>query len=167
MKALFYGSAAILFAASPFGAAHTQSAKVPPSLALVRALYAQYACEAVLDYCDGDHELLDQPRRVLERYFDSTLAALWVADRACEARTHEICRIDFLPMWNSQDPTGTMVTVLPGQDSTQVRVELRNFGASEPRVLVYSLTRTSRGWRIHDIAFGKEWSLIALLSGKG
>jgi hypothetical protein len=77
MKALFYGCAAVLLAASPFRAAHTQSAKVPPSLALVRALYAQYACEAVLDYCDGDHELLDQPRRVLERYFDSTLAALW------------------------------------------------------------------------------------------
>jgi hypothetical protein len=166
MKAFLCSCVAALVAGSPFHTAHAQRTKVPPGIALIRRLYADYACEAVLDFCDPAHELLDQPRRVLERYFDSTLARLWVADRACETRTHEICKIDFLPMWASQDPTGTMVGVVAGKDSTEVRVELRNFGAPEPRVLLYSLTRTPSGWRIHDITSEKEWSLRALLSGK-
>jgi len=166
MKALISIYAAGTLAISPCHAICAQRANDPPGVALVRRLYADYACEAVLDYCDSTHELIDQPRPVLERYFDSSLASLWIADRVCEARTHEICKIDFMPMWNSQDATGTTVRVLAGKDSTQVRVELWNVGAQEPRVLSYFVTRTARGWRIHDIAFGKEWSLVTLLSAK-
>ena len=36
----------------------------------------------------------------------------------------------------------------------------------EPRVLRYTLVRTPAGWRIHDIARAKEWSLVAVLSKK-
>jgi hypothetical protein len=110
---------------------------------------------------------VDQPRPVLARYFDDRLVQLWLADRACAARTHEICNLDFMPMWASQDPAGTSVKILPTADSTRVDVELRSSSSQESRTLRYTLTRTPAGWRIHDIARGKEWSLVGLLSRKG
>ena len=145
-------------------------AQVKPSasVALVVRLYADFACEAVVDTpgCDGHHELVDQPKPVLARYFDAQLVRLWLADRSCAARSHEICNLDFTPMWASQDPIGTTVRILPTVDSAAVDVELRNTQSSAKRVLRYALVKTPDGWRIHNISMGKEWSLVALLSRK-
>jgi hypothetical protein len=150
------------------GSLGAQRSKIAPGLQVVRQLYADFACEAVIDEpgCDSRHELIDQPQAVLEQYVDAALTRLWLADRKCEARTHEICNVDFLPIWASQDPSGTFVRILPTSDSTRIDVELRHPYYTEPRVLQYTLVSTKTGWRIHDIARPGEWSLLALLSKK-
>ena len=140
-----------------------QQAKVTGAVITVRKLYSDFACEAVIDEpdCDSRHQLLDQPRRILEGYFDAALVRLWVANRACK---RDGCGIDFLPIWDSQDPAGTFIRILPTADSTTVDVELRHPYYKDPRVLRYTLVRTVAGWRIHDIAKGSSWSLLDLLS---
>jgi len=144
-----------------------QNAKPSPGLDIVARLYRDYAWEAVVENpVWHGHELLDQPRGVLSRYFDDGLVRLWLADRACEARTHEICRIDFVPMWDSQDPSGSFVDITPTDDSTLVQVELHHPFHPEPRHLNYRMVKTTSGWRIHDISLPGKWSLVDLLSKK-
>lgn len=144
-----------------------QTPKPSAQTTVVAALYADFACEAVLDepLCDGRHQFVDQPKAVLAKYFDDQLVRLWLADRACAARTHQICNLDFSPIWDSQDPTGTVVRIVSAADSTHVDVELSRSSPAS-RVLRYTLVNTQAGWRIHDISKGAEWSLVKLLSGK-
>jgi hypothetical protein len=143
--------------------------KTNPAVDRVAQLYRDFAWEAVVETPDWHgHDLLDQPRAVLSRYFDDALVRLWLADRACGIRTHEICRMNFLPIWDSQDPSGTFVNIAATADRMVVRVELRHPAYTEPRYLNYRLVETSAGWRVHDISRegGDGWSLVRLLSGK-
>jgi hypothetical protein len=142
-----------------------QKVKASPGLDVVARLYRDFAWEAVVETpIWRGHELLDQPRAVLARYFDDDLVRLWLADRACEARTHEICKIDFMPIWDSQDPSGTFVNIAPTEDSTVVTVELRH-PYNQLKLLHYRLVKTAAGWRIHDIVLPGKWSLVSILSG--
>jgi hypothetical protein len=144
-----------------------QTVKAGSGLDVVARLYRDFAWEAVVETPNWQgHELLDQPRVVLARYFDNELIRLWLADRACEARTHEICKIDFLPIWDSQDPSGSFVSIDSTADPTLVKVQLRHPFKTEPRVLNYRLVKTPDGWRIHDIVRPGNWSLVGLLSAK-
>ena len=144
-----------------------QNVKTSSALDVVARLYRDFAWEAVVETPNWQgHELLDQPRAVLARYFDNELVRLWLADRACEARTHEICKIDFMPIWDSQDPSGSFVSIDSTADPTLVKVELRHPFKTQPRVLNYRLVKTPDGWRIHDIARPGNWSLVSLLSAK-
>jgi len=146
-------------------AAHSD--KTGRGLDVVARLYRDFAWEAVVETPPWHgHELLDQPRVVLARYFDNELIRLWLADRACEARTHEICKIDFMPIWDSQDPSGTFVSIDSTTDPALVKVELRHPFKTEPRTLNYRLVKTPDGWRIHDIVRPGNWSLVSLLSRK-
>jgi hypothetical protein len=148
------------------GTVAAQNAKGSPGLDVVARLYRDFAWEAVVETPTWNgHELLDQPRAVLARYFDDALVRLWLADRACASRTHEICKIDFMPIWDSQDPSGTFVNIAPTRDSTLVQVELRHPYYKEARALNYRLVKTAAGWRIHDIVRPGKWSLVSLLSG--
>lgn len=130
-------------------------------------MYSDFACEAVLEEpeCAPEHQLLDQPKKVLTRYFDDRLASLLVADRECEARTHGICNMDFSPVWDSQDWSGTYVVIRAASDSNHVDARLR-LSRNTVRALRYTLVRTPAGWRIHDIGAPKKWSLVKSLSGK-
>lgn len=162
MTAFRISAIAVAFLAASVGAQ-----KPNPALDVVAQLYRDFAWEAVVETPRWNgHELLDQPRAVLARYFDDGLVRLWLADRACEARTHEICKIDFMPIWDSQDASGTFVNIASTDDPSVVRVELRHPFNEEPRVLNYRLVKTSAGWRIHDISKTGGWSLVKLLSGK-
>jgi hypothetical protein len=150
------------------GALSAQRAPLSPRVALVRDLYSDFACEAVVDSpgCAERHEFVDLPIDVLRQYFDESLARLWVAERERAGRTREVGKLDFSPIWDSQDPPGTYVRILAISDSSHVEVELRHLADSEIRNLRYTLVRTSAGWRIHDIEAPKKWSLVALLSRK-
>lgn len=165
MKAFTFVCATLSLTAS-LGSA--QRSKPPAAVAVVRQLYADFACEAVVDEpgCDTQHEFVDQPHLVLAKYFDDRLTRLWLADRNCAARTHEVCRLDFSPIWDSQDPTGTYVRILATPDSAAVDVQVRHGPTSKKSILRYTLVKVPAGWRIHDIVRGKEWSLVALLSRK-
>ncbi len=134
---------------------------------VVAQLYRDFAWEAVLDAPPAPAPaLIDQPRPVLRRYFDDRLTALILQDRACAARTHAICRVDFDPLWASQDPDGAHgVKIQPPDSLGIVRVALRYTNGCEV-ALAYRISRTKEGWRITDIDYASGPSLFTLLSAK-
>jgi hypothetical protein len=140
-----------------------ESRPMSVSAAVVSKLYNDFAWEATAGQLPKRRSLIDQPLGSLLRYFDSNLAALIVHDRECAKKTHEICRLDFLPIWDSQDPEGATVKVLQGTtlDIVSVRVI---YGGNQSRELTYRMKQTQQGWRIADIQFGaNRTSLVAIL----
>ncbi len=115
---------------------------------------------------DAKKVVIEESDAVLRQYFDDELASLIRKDRECEARTHEICALDFDVIWDSQDPAGSHgLTVAPPDASHVVRVTfLTSDGAK--LALDYRMVQTSRGWRIADIGYPEGPSLEAMLRGK-
>ena len=151
------------------GASSVLGQRARPSSAVltVAQLYRDFAWEAVVEEPEWrGHDLLDQPRTVLARYFDQQVVDLLLADQACESRTHQHCGLGTSPIWASQDPAATELKVLPTEDSSVVVVKFRYPSNGESIELRYQLLHTGTGWRIHDISQGSRWSLLALLSGK-
>ncbi|WP_457417565.1 hypothetical protein [Roseateles sp. P5_E7] len=121
-------------------------------VAAVRALYARFAAEAVIDDT-RTRGLADAPPAVLRQHFTEALSRLWLRDRDCVRRTREFCRIDFQPIWASQDAVGTTVTLHWDDGLKRVAATLGRVGGPT-RVLAYSLTRERGSWRIADIDYG-------------
>jgi hypothetical protein len=142
------------------------SAQAGP-VTVVAQLYRDFAWEAVVDEPDWrGHALLEQGRDVLVRYFDDTLTALIVRDRECAATTHAICRLDFSPIWDSQDPGASEMKIAATKDSSVVSVRFRHPATGQAIELSYRMIATRSGWRVHDIVYGNRRSLLALL-GRG
>jgi hypothetical protein len=143
------------------------SAAPPPTGAdaVVSQLYKDFAWEVAPNHPEKPG-LIDQPRAVLRRYFDDSLTNLILADRACAERTHEVCRLDFSPIWDSQDPAASGLKVSVTKDPSVVRVTFRYPGSNEPMDLSYRMTKTQTGWRVHDIAYKSHESLLTLLRAK-
>ncbi len=156
---------AVALVAGPQGKPRAPSQPGPDSV--IAQLYRDFAWEAVLDVSSASSQaLIDQPRPVLRRYFDDRLTALILQDRACAARTHEICRLDFDPLWASQDPDGAHGVKVQSPDSLNVvRVALRYTNGYEV-ALGYRMSRTKEGWRIADIDYASGPSLLTILSSK-
>lgn len=121
-------------------------------VAAVRALYARYAEEAAMDDTLSP-TLVSTPAAVLRLHLPDGLTRLLLRERACQQRTREICRLDFAPLWDSQDPTGTSVSLRWDSAPGRVVAELRR-GDGSTRALAYSLVKLRAGWRIDDIDFG-------------
>lgn len=131
----------------------------------VAKLYQTFAAEAVIDTQDYSIEgLFGRPKTTLARYLDDRLVVLVLADRACSARTHEVCNLDFSPMWDSQDPVGTTVKISP-IDASRVLVELHGPDQNARR-LTYRMVKTTAGWRVHDIEYDSHESLATMLQRK-
>lgn len=144
------------------------SASNPKSspIATVTRLYRDYAWEAVIDEpAFSDSDVLDQPRKILLEYFDPKLADLILEDRACEVKSGLICHLDFSPIWDSQDPTGTVVDIHRSSNSLLVIVDIQYPGDDKSKTLTYRLSKTDQGWRISDIS-AADWSLLSLLQSK-
>lgn len=105
---------------------------------------------------------MQQPPKILKQYFDENLTALILRDRKCSEKG-EICRLDFVPMWASQDPAAVDLTVEKTGKKDIIKVQFRYPSTNEKIELKYRVTKTPNGWRISDIA-GKDWSLLAILS---
>ncbi len=131
---------------------------------IVAQLYRYFAWEAVIVEPDATESgLIDQPRAVLERYFDSNLSTLILADRRCAAETGEICQLDFMPMWDSQDPAATEVRITAGATADKVDVTFRYPGDDKVTRLDYRVAKTRQGWRITDIHYASGHSLLGVL----
>jgi hypothetical protein len=127
---------------------------------IVFKLYRDYAWEAVMAAeWDG---LMEQPPQILKQYFDDNLTALILRDRKCSEKG-EICRLDFVPIWTSQDPAAVDLTVEKTEKKNIIKVKFRYPSTNEKIELKYRVTKTTKGWRISDIS-GKDWSLLAILS---
>jgi hypothetical protein len=133
---------------------------------VVTRVYRDFAWEAVIEEpVAAGKTLAEQPRDVLIRYLDDALTALILEDRACVRRTGEICRLDFVPIWGSQDPAGAsglhVSTARDAPDVVSVRFRYPN---GEVAKLTFRMARTARGWRIADIAYGSSPSLVTVLT---
>ena len=133
-------------------------------VAIVYNLYHDFAWEAVISEPENKG-LLDQSRSTLERYFDSRLANLILKDRECEARTKEICKLDFMPLWDSQDPGASDMKITSGKGNT-VNVEFLYPGDSSKIKIIYQATKVSGHWRISDIRYKSGHSLLSILESK-
>lgn len=131
-----------------------------PQVAAVSKLYEAFAYEAVVDYPVGAG-FTDQPKEVLLRYITPELYELIHRDRVCTMTTHEICRLDFVPLWGNQDPSGAVVSFEAGKSRNTVLAQLR-FGSSSSK-LTYSLVQTKDGWRVDNITYDGRASLKKIL----
>jgi len=127
----------------------------------VTRLYRDYAWEAVIDQPDQSSlTLMGQPRDVLRRYLDDSLTDLVLADRAC-ARKQGECALDWVPIWDSQDPGGASgIRIAAASDSSVVAVTIRYRSDSSLVRLAYHMVKTARGWRVHDIVSARGVSLL-------
>jgi hypothetical protein len=133
---------------------------------LVESLYRQFAWEAVLASGFSEPGLVDQPQPVLERFFTPELARLIVQDREEVARSGEIARLDFLPLWDAQDPSAADLNVTAGDKPNTVVVSFRSFDAKEQRQIVFVVEETPAGIRIADIEYPGDYSLASLLKAE-
>lgn len=142
-------------------AAICAAAELPsPQVAIVAKLYQDFAFEAVLEEPTSENSsFIDQKKPVLLRYLTPSLAELLLRDRQCVKTTHDICRLDFAPLWGNQDPIGAGVKVLPGAASDTVIVRLRY--PSSTTQLTYHLKHIAVGWRIRDISYEPEHSTLS------
>ena len=124
---------------------------------VVEALYRDFPV-------DARDTIMQQPRAVLDRYFAPELAAAIEAERQCAEQTREVCNLDFVPQWDSNDPGAENLQVAPAVDDIVV-VRFNYPGRSIPVALSYVLVQTERGWRISDIR-GANWTLSGLLAVK-
>lgn len=136
-------------------------------IAIVAKLYRDFAWEALIDEPkQSELELLNQPRQVLSQYFNNNLVSLLLKDRECQRKTHEICNLDFLPIWAGQDPGAYQLKVLATSNPNIVSVNFlypSNGGKIE---LTYRVTKTKEGWRVGDIIQQSGNSLLSDLSRK-
>jgi len=136
----------------------------PPNLnspeGIVFKVYRDYAWEAVM--AAGYDGLMQEPPQILKQYFDDNLTDLILRDRKCSEKG-EICRLDFVPIWDSQDPAATDLKVEKTEKKNIIRVKFRYPSTNKNIQLKYRVTKTPKGWRISDIT-GKDWSLLAILS---
>ena len=120
--------------------------------ALVTSLYKNFAWQAVFA-SDAGGTLAAQPRAELEKYFDAELTESFLKEQKCLARRKgELCHLDFDPLFASQDPAATNLTVKPAAGG-KVMVEFVYPSGGEKIRLEFSLKSTAQGWRITDIRY--------------
>lgn len=132
----------------------TGSASTPTSQAgVVAKLYRAYAWQAIATQPDLLGEgLAGESRTRLERYFTPELAQLLVKDSACQRKRREICNLDFDPLFNTQDPRVTDLTVETTGPST-VRTQFIDPVTNEKTRITFRLTMVKRQWRIADVIY--------------
>lgn len=158
-KMIFLAWAAVMAAATA-QAAHPTTG---PDEVVVR-LYRDYAWEAVIETpLDSSRDLIMQGEPVLSRYFTKELTNLILQDRRCAVRNQGICRLDFSPIWASQDPGATAMEITPGPARDAVTVSYRYPGDNSRVRMVYRLSQTGKKWRIADIEYESGKSLRAIL----
>ena len=142
---------AVLLAAVASGADH----QTPENL--LSALYADH------QPWKGREIAFDEAAELTE-YFDDELTALLVRDDLCKTRTHELCNLDFDPVYCAQDYEDSLHELSWRRISTQPMLYEVTFVNLGRRNLLYSLRNTPQGWRIQDIQCPEGASLKAILS---
>jgi len=146
--------------------AGSAAAQTTPTEAVTR-LYRDYAWEVVLaDPPAGAAGFAQSPRATLVKYVDTSLARLLVADQTCLARGEGICNLDFAPLWGSQDPTVTALSIAATSDPTIIRVRYRIPGSEQEVTIDLQTVRTREGWRVKDIIYEGGNTLRSTLGGE-
>ncbi|SEM12756.1 hypothetical protein SAMN05428989_3134 [Pseudoxanthomonas sp. GM95] len=129
---------------------------------VVARVYRDFAWEAVMP--GAGTGLAEQPEMVLRRYFTPGVARQLAADAACKARRGEICGLDFVPLWASQDPAAQDLTIVASPDPGTVDVRFKFPSTGERIALKFRLVPIKAGWRIADIKYPNGSSLVEVLA---
>lgn len=98
-------------------------------------------------------------RKIIDKYFDKTLGDLIWKDMT--TNQSEVGVIDFDIFYNTQDPNIKNLNVGAGKidgNKATVPVTFQNYDRKE--TLIYSMVREKSGWRISDINYGGNDSLV-------
>ena len=162
MKKLF--PRAFCIALYGFSALVSAAETVSPQVMTVTNLYREFAFEAVLEESTATG-FAGTDKKGLLRHLTPELTDLLLNDSHCTATTREICRLEFAPLWDSQDPTGATANIQAGTAPDTVLVRVRQ--GKKITKISYHLIQTNAGWKIQDISYGKgRDSLKKLLSRK-
>jgi hypothetical protein len=114
---------------------------------------------------NGSKVVDHQPRKVLSRFFTSSVTDLLVRDYECTVREQGVCRIDWMMLYATQDPDISELRVCAADPVTRsVGVWFKNNGAVVS--LTYEMEKTPAGWRITDIHYPRGPSLLEVLSAE-
>ena len=131
---------------------------------VVAWVYRDFAFDAIMPLYWKNASLIEQPKKTLLLYFTDNLASLILKDRQCVKRTHEICKLNFDPIFASQDPGVRDLEIAPADKSNTVHVKFSYPGNGEKINLSYKIEKTGYGWRISDIIYSDGGSLLKLLN---
>lgn len=127
---------------------------------VVRRLYREYPI-------GGRTAVTNEPREVLDKFFDKRFAELLEEDNACTFGSGGLCEINWDILYATQD--GEDITDFQicemDADKHTVKVQFREYGG--PKLLIYKLGNTESGWRISDLidaTDGHESSLADFLA---
>lgn len=134
------------------------------ALAPVQRAYRDFAWEAVVDSPGVGQPLLTQSNAVWARYFSPGLIQQLRADRRCVARTRGPCRLEFSPLWASQDPSATRLVIQPGAMPATVEVSFDVPGSGQRARIVFHVVRRPEGWRIDDVTYADGQNLRQVLA---
>jgi hypothetical protein len=152
----------LFFVLASVSCAHaTEDARI----AVVQRLYQDYAWETEPGISKRT-TLFSERSSVLRTYLTQSLSRLVLEDQQCSERTGGICNLDFVPIWNSQDPEGAKFRVVGTSPSNAVAVEI-TYPGRRSVTLTFDVVSTEAGWRINDIRSpAPKWSLRKILSRK-
>lgn len=126
-------------------------------------LYRDFAWEAMIDTPTDGPRFLSQSDVVWGRYFSPRLVKLLRNDRRCVSRTREICKLDFNPIWASQDPGAVRLMVVQGDTPTTVNVSFDCPGNGQRISLRFLLVRSGARWLVDDIHYADGQQLRKIL----
>lgn len=158
MRNLFYAFIAAL--AIQVLALRVCSAAENGPKSVVENLYRDYAWEAA----PGNSRrtvFINETQRNLEKYLTKTLASQVHKDSVCTEKTKEICKLDFSPLWASQDPEGALVLSITSRTEKAVEAQIK-YPSGEIMSISFDVVETEFGWRIDDIRT-KDWALRRIL----
>jgi hypothetical protein len=110
----------------------------------------------------GEKVIKNEPREVLSKYFDNKLTELIISNQDCEKIERGVCDIDFDILFAAQDVDVSNLNFCANADGDVVEARFFNFG--NPEVVRYRLTSVTAGWRISDIIYSDDSSLVETLS---
>jgi hypothetical protein len=128
-------------------------------IGIVSKLYKDYAWQG-MEHPIGSKEddwvrIHDESKVVLEKYFDAELAALFLKDQACVKKTHEICNLGWDPIFDTQDPAMSNLTINLLENGN-VGVQYVYPSNGEKVSMEHVVKRGPKGWRIADIIYTRS-----------
>lgn len=144
-------SALILLCATITYAANSSQPESPESV--VQSLYRDFGWE-LKSVSNSKKLLIDQPIKVLNRYFTPKLAGLIKKDRKHEIKTKDLGHMDFVLLCGSQDPDGiTNIRISGEPGKSMVTVMYDQNGEKDVMKIEFNTQKTKRGWRISDVHY--------------
>lgn len=156
-----FGLALVILLASAHGSqartVQAKSAAASTPDAVVRELYRVHR--------NGyGHVFEKSGRKLQQRFFDANLAKLIWKDLT-ETPQDEVGRLDFDPLYNAQDTHITRFrigTPAVEGDKATVHVTFNNYDRKED--LKFLLVKSATGWKISNIDYGEDSTLLKILT---